>query len=52
MGTTNKLNALAFNFHDQYLYAWSSEYSEPVRIDNTYQVKALTRHPSLFIQNV
>jgi LruC domain-containing protein len=42
MGTTNKLNALAFNFHDQYLYAWSSEYSEPVRIDNTYQVSPLS----------
>ena len=42
MGTTNKLNALAFNFHDQYLYAWSSEYSEPVRIDDTYQVTPLS----------
>lgn len=42
MGTTNKLNALAFNFHDQYLYAWSNEFGQPVRIDNTYQVAPLT----------
>lgn len=41
MGTSNKLNALAFNFHDQYLYAWSYEFSQPVRIDDTYQVTPL-----------
>jgi LruC domain-containing protein len=42
MGTSNKLNALAFNFHDQYLYAWSSEFNQPVRINNEYQVTSMT----------
>lgn len=41
MGTTNKLNAIAFNFHDQYLYAWSYEFKQPVRINNSYQVTPL-----------
>jgi LruC domain-containing protein len=41
MGTTNKLNAMGFNFHDQYLYAWSNEFSDPVRINNDYQVTPL-----------
>ena len=42
MGTTNKLNAMGFNFHDQYLYAWSDEFGQPVRINNNYQVTPLT----------
>lgn len=42
MGTNNKLNALAFNFHDQYLYAWGNEFKQPVRIGNDYQVAPLT----------
>jgi predicted acyltransferase (DUF342 family) len=41
MGTTNKLNAMGFNFHDQYLYAWSIEFSQPVRINNAYKVTPL-----------
>ena len=41
MGTTNKLNAMGFNFHDQYLYAWSTEFAGPVRINNNYQVTPL-----------
>jgi len=41
MGTTNKLNAMGFNFHDQYLYAWSNEFSQPVRINNAYKVTPL-----------
>ena len=31
MGTSGKLNALAFNFHDKYLYAWSYEHVAPVK---------------------
>jgi LruC domain-containing protein len=42
MGTTNKLNAMGFNFHDQYLYAWSNEFEQPVRINSDYQVTPLT----------
>lgn len=42
MGTDKKLNAIAFNFHDKYLYAWSSEFNNPVKIDNNYQVSQLT----------
>jgi LruC domain-containing protein len=41
MGTSGKLNALAFNFHDKYLYAWSYQHVAPVRIDDQYQVTAL-----------
>jgi hypothetical protein len=42
MGTANKLNAMGFNFHDQYLYAWSTEFGQPVRINNAFQVSPLT----------
>ena len=42
MGTTNELNAMGFNIHDQYLYAWSDEFGQPVRINNDYQVTPLT----------
>ncbi|MFT7005973.1 MAG: LruC domain-containing protein [Colwellia sp.] len=42
MGTTNKLNAMGFNFHDQYLYAWSNEFEQPVRINSDYKVTPLT----------
>ena len=38
MGTNNKLNAIGFNFHDNYLYAWSYEFQSPVKIDSNYQV--------------
>lgn len=41
MGTTGKLNALAFNFHDNYLYAWNYLGGTVTRIDNTYQVTDL-----------
>lgn len=41
MGTTNKLNAIGFNYHDQYLYAWSDEFGQPVRINSDYQVTPL-----------
>lgn len=41
MGTDNKLNAAGFNYHDAYLYAWSSEHGAPVRIGDDYQVEPL-----------
>ena len=42
MGTTGKLNAIAFNFHDNYLYAWSYEYNTPVQINDEYQITPLS----------
>ncbi len=41
MGTDNKLNAIAFNFHDDFLYAWSSEFLSLVRIGADYTVNVL-----------
>ena len=32
--TSGKINALGFNFHDNYLYGWGYEYRSPVRIDS------------------
>ncbi len=37
LGTTDKINALAFNFHDDYLYGWGYEFGAPIRIDSNYQ---------------
>ena len=42
MGTTNNINAMGFNTHDQFLYAWSNEFGQPVRINSDYQVIPLT----------
>ena len=42
MVTTDKLNAMGFSVHDQYLYAWSYEHKTLARIGNDYQVEALS----------
>ena len=42
LGTDNKINALAFNFHDDYLYGWGYEFGAPVRIDSEYQATPLS----------
>jgi len=42
LGTDNKINALAFNFHDDYLYGWGYEFAAPVRIDSNYQASPLS----------
>ncbi|MFQ3209319.1 MAG: LruC domain-containing protein, partial [Colwellia sp.] len=42
MGTTDELNAMGFNTHDQFIYAWSNEFEQPVRINSDYQVTSLT----------
>ncbi|MDO6761917.1 LruC domain-containing protein [Agarivorans sp. 1_MG-2023] len=42
MGTTGKLNAIGFNLHDDYLYAWSYQHKTLARIGNDYQVEPLT----------
>ncbi len=41
MGTRGKLNAFAFNYHDNYLYAYSQEFSTVVQIGSDYQVSPL-----------
>ncbi len=41
MGTDGKLNAMGFNFHDDYLYAWGYEFNTLVRIGADYQVEPL-----------
>lgn len=41
LGTSKKLNALAFNTHDDYLYGWGYQYRAPVRIGSDYQVSPL-----------
>ncbi|RKF18781.1 LruC domain-containing protein [Alginatibacterium sediminis] len=41
MGTNSKLNAMAFNLHDDYLYAWSYEYGTLVKIGDDFQVSPL-----------
>ncbi len=41
LGTANKINALAFNFHDDYLYGWGYEFGTPIRIDRDYQATPL-----------
>ena len=41
MGTTGKLNAIGFSVHDNFFYAYSSEYQAFVRIHNDYQIETL-----------
>ncbi|WP_051333749.1 LruC domain-containing protein [Aliagarivorans marinus] len=58
MGTTGKLNAMAYNFHDDYLYAWSYEFNTLARIGNDYQVEPLTldwgsmSHSSFYVGDI
>ncbi|WP_406608866.1 LruC domain-containing protein [Agarivorans sp. JK6] len=42
MGTTGKLNALGFNLHDDYLYAWSYQHGTLARIGDDYQIEPLS----------
>lgn len=41
LGTSDSLNAMAFNFHDDYLYAYSKELSNFVRIHSDYTLENL-----------
>ncbi|MDB9879447.1 LruC domain-containing protein [Pseudomonadales bacterium] len=41
MGTVGKLNAISFNFHDRFLYAWDYEDDSIARIGTDYQVELL-----------
>ena len=42
LGTTNKINAVGFNFHDNYIYGWGYEWGTLVRIGGDYQANPLT----------
>ncbi len=42
MGVSNKLNAIGFNYHDAYLYAWSYAHKSLARIGKDYQVEPLS----------
>ena len=39
--TPNKINALGFNFHDNYLYGWGYQSRSPVRINSDYEAVPL-----------
>ena len=41
LGTNNKLNAIGFNLHDDYLYGFSYENQKVVRIDNEFKITEL-----------
>ncbi len=42
LGTTDKINAFGFNFHDNYLYGWGYEWGTVVRIGSDYQAEPIT----------
>jgi hypothetical protein len=42
LGTTNKINAVGFNFHDNYIYGWGYEWNTVVRIGDDYQAQSLS----------
>ncbi len=41
-GTSGSLNALGFNSNDRFIYAWSYEHDQPVRVHNDWQIEVLT----------
>jgi len=42
LGTNDKINAIGFNFHDNYIYGWGYEWGTLVRIGSDYQAAPLT----------
>jgi len=42
LGTSDKINAIGFNFHDNYIYGWGYEWGTIVRIGNDFQAEPLT----------
>lgn len=42
LGTTDKVNAVGFNFHDNYIYGWGYEWGTLVRIGDDYQATPIT----------
>ena len=41
LGTTDKINAIGFNFHDNYIYGWGYQWGTLVRIGDDYQATSL-----------
>lgn len=41
LGTRDKLNAIAFNYHDNYLYAWGYDDDTIVKIGRDYKIQPL-----------
>jgi len=42
LGTNDKINAIGFNFHDNYIYGWGYEWGTLTQIDSNYQATPLT----------
>ncbi len=42
LGTDDKINAVGFSFHDNYIYGWGYEWGTLVRIGSNYQAEPLT----------
>jgi LruC domain-containing protein len=42
LGTADKINAIGFNFHDNYIYGWGYEWGTLVRIGDDYQATPIT----------
>jgi hypothetical protein len=42
LGTNDKINAIGFNFHDNYIYGWGYEWGTLVRIGDDYQATPIT----------
>lgn len=49
LGTSGKINAIGFNFHDNYIYGWGYEWGTLVRIGDDYQAMpiALDNNPGV-----
>ncbi|NMP32090.1 LruC domain-containing protein [Thalassotalea sp. M1531] len=41
LGTSSKINAVGFNFHDNYIYGWGHEWGTIVRIGDDFQAQPL-----------
>jgi LruC domain-containing protein len=42
LGTSNKINGVGFNFHDNYIYGWGYEWGTIVQIGSDYQATPIT----------
>lgn len=42
LGTDDKINAIGFNFYDNYIYGWGYEWGTLVRIGSDYQATSIT----------
>jgi len=42
LGTTDKINAVGFNYHDNYIYGWGYEWGTLIQIGDDFQAQPLT----------